>query len=154
MNYILPVLILIASIGSGCKRSSEFTPEARERLLANKRWHIEEIRMNEAPVFKEGKHLPHISGVRFDQHMDWIEFAPDGSCKGHFTETDDIRDFQWKEYPVQNVLALRDSVTKTGGWNIYPRNVYEDSFEMETRSTVYDPPRVSKLSLRFVRREF
>lgn len=132
-----------------CNRPANDIQEAQKRLLAVDRWYIEQIAMDEAPVFKNGQHLPHISGVRFDRHMDWVRFYPDGGFEGHMTGDDTTQHYQWKVYVPQNVIALRDSATGTGGWNIYPRNVYEDSFEMETRSTVYDPPRVTKLTLRF-----
>ena len=134
-----------------CDRPADDIREAQERLLAADRWQIEQIAIDEAPVFKEGKHIPHISGVRFDRHMDWVKFHPDGSFEGHMTDDDTTQHFQWKVYVPQKVIALRDSATGTGGWNIYPRNVYEDTFEMETRSTVYDPPRVTKLTLKFNR---
>ena len=148
MRYL--ILTLAGLLGlTACQRSSETIHQAQQRLLAADRWYIEQIAMDEVPVFKEGKHIPHISGVRFDRHMDWVTFHEDGSFEGHFTGDSTTQYFQWKVYEPQNVIALRDSVTQTGGWNIYPRNVYEDHFEMETRSTVYDPPRVTKLTLRY-----
>jgi hypothetical protein len=81
--------------------------------------------------------------------MDWVRFLPNGVFEGHFKDAADTKKFQWELYTKQNVIALRDTVAKTGGWNIYPRNVYEDHFEMETRSTLYDPPRMTKLTLKF-----
>ena len=132
-----------------CHRPADDLQEAQKRLLAADRWYIEQIAMDGAAVLKGGKHIPHISGVRFDRHMDWVKFYPDGSFEGHMTGDDTTQHYQWKVYVPQNVIALRDSATGTGGWNIYPRNVYEGTFEMETRSTVYDPPRVSKLTLKF-----
>lgn len=148
MKYLLWFTLGIVCLGA-CRRSAEDIHEAQKRLTAVDRWYIEQIAMDEAPVFKKGTHLPHISGVRFDRHMDWVRFNEDGSFEGHFTGDSTTQFFQWKVYVPQNVIALRDSITKTGGWNIYPRNVYEDHFEMETRSTVYDPPRVTKLTLKF-----
>lgn len=134
---------------TACHRPADDVQEAQKRLLAADRWYIEQIAMDEVPVFKNGQHLPHISGVRFDRHMDWVKFYPDGGFEGHMTGDDTTQHFQWKAYVPQNVIALRDSATGTGGWNIYPRNVYEGTFNMETRSTVYDPPRVTKLTLKF-----
>jgi len=148
MKYKAWLFFKIALL-TACHRPADDLQEAQKRLLAVDRWYIEQIAMDEAPVFKAGKHLPHISGVRFDRHMDWVKFYPDGGFEGHMTGDDTTQRFQWKVYVPQNVIALRDSITGTGGWNIYPRNVYEDTFEMETRSTVYDPPRVTKLTLKF-----
>lgn len=135
---------------TACQRPADDIEEAQKRLLSMNRWQIEQIAMDDVPVFKKGKHISHISGVRFDRHLDWVKFHPDGGFEGHMTGDDTTQRFQWKVYAHQNVIALRDSATGTGGWNIYPRNVYEGTFEMETRSTVYDPPRVTKLTLRFV----
>ncbi|WP_207504380.1 hypothetical protein [Telluribacter humicola] len=151
MKRLFVLLILVTT--AACQKSAKDVQEAQRRLLAVPKWYIQEIAMDEVPVFKEGRHIPHISGVRFDTHMDWLSFRPDGSFEGHFQGPGNTQRFQWKAYPVQNVIALRDSVTKTGGWNIYPRNVYEDYFVMETRSTIYDPPRVTKLSLKFVNKQ-
>lgn len=148
MKHLIWILAGAVSMAA-CQRSAKNVQEAQQRLTAINRWNIELIAMDEVPVFKDGQHIPHISGVQFDRHMDWLSFHPDGSLEGHFTGDDTTQHFQWKVYVPQNVIALRDSVTKTGGWNIYPRNVYQDHFEMETRSTVYDPPRVTKLTLRF-----
>jgi hypothetical protein len=144
-RFFLAFLIVM----SACSRPAENVQEAQIRLTGVPKWQIQEILMDEAPVFKEGKHIPHISGVEFDAYMDWVRFLPDGSFEGHFKDATNTQKFQWEVYPKQNVIALRDTVAKTGGWNIYPRNVYEDSFEMETRSTVYDPPRMTKLTLKF-----
>lgn len=143
------LLILGMGVGIACHRPADDLEEAQKRLLAVDRWQLEQIAMDEVPVFKDGTHLPHISGVRFDRHLDWVKFYPDGGFEGHMTGDDTTQQYQWKVYVPQNVIALRDSSTGTGGWNIYPRNVYEGTFEMETRSTVYDPPRVTKLTLKF-----
>ena len=150
MNSRFFLLILITIVGlNACNRPADNVQEAQTRLTAVTKWQIQEIRMDEAPVFKEGKHIPHISGVQFDAYMDWVRFLPDGTFEGHFKDATDTKKFQWEVYPKQNVIALRDTVAKTGGWNIYPRNVYADNFEMETRSTIYDPPRMTKLTLKF-----
>lgn len=134
---------------ASCHRPADNVQDAQSRLTSVPKWQIQEILMDEAPLFKDGKHIPHISGVQFDTYMEWVRFLPDGSFEGHFVGAADTQKFQWEAYTKQNVIALRDTATKTGGWNIYPRNVYEDSFEMETRSSVYDPPRVTKLTLKF-----
>lgn len=147
-RFFLAFLITIAGLAA-CNRPADNVQEAQERLTAVPKWQIQEIRMDEAPVFKEGKHIPHISGVQFDAYMDWVRFLPNGVFEGHFKDATDTKKFQWEMYPKQNVIALRDTVAKTGGWNIYPRNVYDDNFEMETRSTIYDPPRMTKLTLKF-----
>jgi hypothetical protein len=147
-RFFLAFLITIAGLAS-CNRPADNVQEAQARLTDAPKWQIQEIRMDEAPVFKDGKHIPHISGVQFDAYMDWVRFLPDGTFEGHFKDATDTKKFQWELYPKQNVIALRDTVAKTGGWNIYPRNVYDDNFEMETRSTIYDPPRMTKLTLKF-----
>lgn len=147
-RFFLSFLITIAGLAA-CNRPADNVQEAQARLTAVPKWQIQEIRMDEAPVFKEGKHIPHISGVQFDAYMDWVRFLPNGVFEGHFKDATDTKKFQWEMYPKQNVIALRDTVAKTGGWNIYPRNVYDDNFEMETRSTIYDPPRMTKLTLKF-----
>lgn len=149
LRHLLPIFLLILL---GCNRPAENVDEAQARLTGVSKWQIQEILMDEAPVFKEGKHIPHISGVQFDEYMDWVRFLPDGTFEGHFKGATENKHFQWEKYQKQNVIALRDTVAKTGGWNIYPRNVYEEAFEMETRSTLYDPPRMTKLTLKFVKK--
>ncbi|MDF7818447.1 hypothetical protein P1X15_12605 [Runella sp. MFBS21] len=147
------ILVLLYIFVSACNRPAEDIKEAQTRLTGAPKWYIQEILMDDAPVFKEGKHIPHISGVQFDTYMDWVRFDPNGAFEGHFKGASETKMFQWEVYPKQNVIALRDTVAKTGGWNIYPRNVYEDHFEMETRSTIYDPPRMTKLTLKFKKNE-
>lgn len=147
-RFFLAFLITIVGLAS-CNRPADNVQEAQKLLTDVPKWQIQEIRMDEAPVFKDGKHIPHISGVQFDAYMDWVRFLPNGVFEGHFKDATDTKKFQWEMYSKQNVIALRDTVAKTGGWNIYPRNVYADNFEMETRSTIYDPPRMTKLTLKF-----
>ena len=147
------ILALLCVFVGACHRPAKDVKEAQTRLTAAPKWYIQEILMDDAPVFKEGKHIPHISGVEFDTYMDWVRFDPSGAFEGHFKGVSETKMFQWEVYPKQNVIALRDTVAKTGGWNIYPRNVYEDHFEMETRSTIYDPPRMTKLTLKFKKNE-
>ncbi|MEI7582338.1 hypothetical protein [Runella sp.] len=147
-RFILSFLVIIAGL-TACNRPASDVQEAQKRLTAVPKWQIQEILMDEAPVFKNGKHIPHISGIEFEAYMDWVRFLPNGVFEGHFKDAADTKKFQWELYTKQNVIALRDTVAKTGGWNIYPRNVYEDHFEMETRSTLYDPPRMTKLTLKF-----
>ncbi|MEZ4901313.1 MAG: hypothetical protein R2822_05890 [Spirosomataceae bacterium] len=132
-----------------CQRPANDVLEAKERITQVKRWQIQEILMDEVPVFKQGKHIPHISGVQFDKYMDWVQFKADGSFEGHFKDATDTQVFQWQADERQMVIILSDTLSKTGGWYIYPRDVYEDSFAMESRSTVYDPPRLTKLTLKF-----
>jgi|GEM_PF-606380 len=125
---------------AACHPAASNVQEAQHRLTAASKWYIQEILIDDAPVFRMGKHVPHISGIRFEAYMDWVRFAPNGVFEGHFKDATNTKKFQWEAYTKQNVIALRDTVAKTGGWNIYPRNVYPDGFEMETRSTSYAPP--------------
>lgn len=133
----------------GCQRPANDVLEAEERITAVPKWQIREILMDEVPVFKDGKHIPHISGVQFDKYMDWVQFKADGSFEGHFKDATDTQVFQWQADERQMVIILSDTINKTGGWYIYPRDVYDDHFAMESRSTVYDPPRLTKLTLKF-----
>ena len=140
------VLLLFA-----CSSPASDIEEAKQRLLAVEKWQIEEIQIDNEPIFKDGKHRPHISGIEFDKYMDWVRFDKSGLFEGHFnTKAAGITEkFQWESYPKQNVIALRDTINKTGGWNIYPRLVYKNHFEMEVHSSAYDPPRMTKVSLKF-----
>jgi hypothetical protein len=145
------VVLLISSLLMSCNRPAGDLPTVEQRLTAVGQWNIKEILIDEAPVFKEGKTIPHISGITFDRYMDWVRFKADGTFEGHFKGDSATKLMQWKTDVASNSVQLADSVTKTGGWNIYPRNVYADAFEMEARSTVYDPPRMTKITLKFVK---
>jgi hypothetical protein len=145
----IPVFCAILFALGACRQAASEVNEAQQWLVTVEKWQIEEILIDDAPVFKNGKHVPHISGIKFDAYMDWVRFAPNGTFEGHFKDSTNTKKFQWELYPKQNVIALRDTVAKTGGWNIYPRTVYADAFEMETRSGAYDPPRITKVTLKF-----
>lgn len=140
---------LLLCVVLGCQRAASSLDQAEERLMSPTRWGLTEIRMDDVPVFKDGKHIPHISGVRFDSYMDWVRFLPGGVFQGHFVGATDTLQFQWKVQPELQVISLSDSVTKTAGWHIVPLSVFKDAFSMESRSTVYDPPRVTKVTLVF-----
>jgi hypothetical protein len=148
LSYIRLCMLLFLV---ACHQPAGDVQEAKKILTAMPKWHIKEILIDDAPVFKDGKHLAHLSGIEFKVYMDWVRFLPNGTFEGHFKDSTDTKKFQWEVYEKQNVIALRDSVTKTGGWNVYPTAVFEDKFEMITRSTAYDPPHLTKVTLRFVR---
>ena len=76
------VLFLTALLG--CGRASSSLEQAEERLMAPAKWSLSEIRMDDVAVFKEGKHIPHIRGGRFDSYMDWVRVLPEGVFQGHF----------------------------------------------------------------------
>ena len=132
-----------------CSKSASDLEEAQTFLTTPDKWYIQEILIDDAPVFKEGKHIPHLSGIKFNVYMDWVSFKPNSTFEGHFKDSTHVKIFQWEAYPKTNVIALRDTITKTDGWNIYPTGVSQQKFEMQTRSTVYDPPRNTKVTLIF-----
>jgi hypothetical protein len=148
LGYLLLTIWIIA-----CGSTAHDVEEAQRKLLATDKWRIEEIRIDDAAILKNGKHIAHISGIVFDEYMDWVRFGKNGVFEGHFNykPAGTTEKFQWIVYPKQKVIALRDTVNKTGGWNIYPRQVFDNRFEMEVYSTAYDPPRTTKVSLIFIK---
>jgi hypothetical protein len=147
LKYSFCFVLLLTLMG--CHQSASDVTEAAEMLTNMPKWQLSEIQIDNAPVFKEGKQIPHFSGIVFDNYMDWVRFLPDGTFEGHFKDAASTQKFQWEAFDKRKLIALRDTVAKTGGWNIYTRYVYDDAFEMETISTVYDPPRKTKVTLKF-----
>ncbi|WP_229253861.1 hypothetical protein [Dyadobacter sp. NIV53] len=146
--FILVMLSFTWSF-TACRQTASDPKDASEKLTATSNWMIDEIIVNDAVTFKNGKMIKQFGGVDFDRYMETVRFKANGEFEGHFAGDDKPLVLYWKLNEKDITIAAAD--TKGGAWTIIPRDVTDDSFIMKTQSTAYDYPRMTKIELSFKR---
>lgn len=130
-----------------CNGAAKDTEQAKEILLGAKVWNIEEIQVNDAPVFEDGKKVQQFGGIEFERYMESVSFKPNGEFVGKFVNKTTPMNLYWG--PREKDITVGDKDGKGGVWTILPADVSEQSFVMRTQSNAYDYPRMTKVSLKF-----
>lgn len=152
---LFPMLIALVA----CNPAADSVETAKGYLLAAPDWGIEEVYVNEALSYKDGKKIENFGGVAFNRYMQSVQFKEDGSFVGKYTEQEKPNVLHWKVLPQEKIIivtAAPDSANPKpdprSGWTIVPQNVHEDSFEMTTETAAFSYPRVMKIRLVFRRK--
>lgn len=130
-----------------CSSSAKDSKQASEFLLAAADWKIDEIVVNDAVNFKNGKMIQQFDGVNFERYMETVRFKPNGDFQGYFIGESNMMMLHWNRNPNDITIVAPDQ--KGGAWTISPADVTQDSFMMKTQSTAYDFPRMTKIELKF-----
>ncbi len=119
-------------------------------------WGIEEVYVNDALSYKDGKKVDNFGGVAFNRYMQSVQFKADGSFVGKYTDQDTPNVMHWETVPEEGLIIVTAAPDSTNpapdprsGWNIAPQNVREDYFEMTTETAAFDYPRVTRIRLVF-----
>ncbi|GGB87193.1 hypothetical protein GCM10011325_13460 [Dyadobacter sediminis] len=112
-------------------------------------WRIDEISVNDAITFKEGKLTQQFGGIDFERYMETVELKKDGTFSGVFKGESKPFILKWKENKANITVGAADAHAKSGEWTIEPHDVSSSSFTMKTQSTAYDYPRVTRIALKF-----
>lgn len=132
-----------------CQSGSRDVNQARQRLLTVKRWKINEIYVDDAIRYKDGKLLPDFGGVDFERYMESVAFTEQGFFEGYFKgETEPLK-LKYTLKPDTIVLSDADPKVKSGEWVIVPSGVTDDSFEMSTITKAYNYPATTTVRLLF-----
>lgn len=135
-----------------CKSAADSPEEAKNHLTAVPEWTIDEVYVNDALNFKDGKEVPNFGGISFNRYMESVSFRADGSFVGKYSGQEEGNILHWEvDNAEQTILvtAADSSQQDRSGWTIAPRTVYEDSFEMTTITAAFDYPRTTKITLKF-----
>lgn len=141
--------LLISLFVLSCGKSAETTQQAADMLTSVAIWKIEEIRVNDAVTFKDGKMTQQFGGIDFERYMEAVQIKKDGTFSGVFKGDTEPFLLQWKMEGNGITIGAPDSSKQAGGWTILPGDVSNGSFTMKTQSTAYDFPRLTKISLKF-----
>lgn len=143
----LPALSFV--LLSSCQKGAGDTGQARQRLLAVKRWEINEIYVDDAVRFKEGKLIPDFGGVDIGRYMEKVAFTEDGFFVGYFKGDAVPLKLKYTTKAKSIVLTDANPAVKGGEWIIVPSGVTEDSFEMSTATQAYNYPATTTVRLLF-----
>lgn len=147
-RLILLLLVFQLSLSiQSCKQAASDPKEASEILTTAPKWLIEEITVNDAVTFKNGKLIKQFGGVDFERYMETVQFKTNGNFEGYFIGDTKPMLLHWNLNKTDITVVAVDN--KGGAWTILPEDVTQDSFIMKTQSTAYDYPRMTKIALKF-----
>lgn len=132
-----------------CKKSAGNPGEAADILTGTSKWQIEEIAVNDAVTFKDGKMTQQFGSIDFERYMETVELKKDGTFSGIFKGESKPFILRWEAGEKNITVNAPDAKVKGGEWTIMPQDVSDDSFTMKTQSTAYDYPRMTKIALKF-----
>ena len=142
-------IFLFLLLVSACSKPADNVPEAVTILTDQSQWRIDEISVNDAITFKEGKMTQQFGSVDFERYMETVELKKDGTFSGVFKGESKPFILKWKENKANITVGAAEADAKGGEWIIEPRDVSSGFFTMKTQSTAYDYPRVTKIALKF-----
>lgn len=131
-----------------CDRPASTPNEAADLLTAVPKWKIEEIAVNDAVTFKDGKMTQQFGGVDFQRYMETVEIKKDGTFSGIFKGERKPFLLKWQTTDQQISIGAAEG-SGQGEWTVQPQDVRKDAFTMKTRSTAYDYPRMTTIALKF-----
>ena len=145
------VFILLALAGIltvACDRPAGTPQEAAELLIAVPQWKIEEIAVNDAVTFKDGKMTQQFGGIDFQRYMETVQVKKGGVFSGIFKGESTPFLLKW-QVNDQNITIGAPEGNSKGEWTVRPDDVRKGSFIMKTQSTAYDYPRMTTIALKF-----
>ena len=145
----LALLLLFSIFVYACQSGAKDSHEAAARLVKAANWNIQEIWVNDALTFSDGKMKPQFGGIDFERYMETVRFEKGGAFSGYFKGESKPMPLRWKMNANNVTVGALDSTAKGGEWTILPKDVFEDSFTMKTQSTAYDFPRFTTIALKF-----
>ncbi|MEO6287675.1 MAG: hypothetical protein ABIN80_16715 [Dyadobacter sp.] len=132
-----------------CKKYAGNPAEAAAILTGTKLWQIDEIAVNDAVTFKDGKMTQQFGSIDFERYMETVELKKDGTFSGIFKGESKPFILKWTVNEKDITVNAPDVKAKGGEWTIVPQDVSDESFSMKTQSTAYDYPRMTKVALKF-----
>jgi hypothetical protein len=143
------ILLTIAGIYNlSCDRPADTPQEAAEVLTAVPEWKIEEIVVNDAVTFKDGKMTQQFGSIDFQRYMETVQVKKDGAFSGVFKGESTPFLLKWQVSDKNITISAPDGGSK-GEWTVRPDDVRKGSFVMKTQSTAYDYPRMTTIALKF-----
>lgn len=147
-SIVFVLLTLIGIFTFSCDRPAGTPQEAAELLTAVPQWKIEEIAVNDAVTFKDGKMTQQFGGIDFQRYMETVQVKKDGVFSGIFKGESTPFLLKWQINEKNITIGASDGGGK-GEWTVGPEDVRKDSFVMKTQSTAYDYPRMTTIALKF-----
>jgi hypothetical protein len=148
-KIIVFTLLAIAGIFTvSCDRPAGTPQEAAGLLTAVPEWKIDEIIVNDAVTFKDGKMTQQFGSIDFQRYMETVQVKRDGVFSGVFKGESKPFLLKWRVTDKNITIGAADGGNK-GEWTVRPEDVRKRSFVMKTQSTAYDYPRMTTIALKF-----
>lgn len=132
-----------------CNGAADSPKDAASILTGIPSWQIDQISVNDAVTFKDGKMTQQFGGVDFERYMETVELKKNGTFSGRFKGEAEPFLLKWKESSDKIIVSSADTTAKGGDWTIAPADVHKDSFIMKTKSTAYNYPQMTEIALKF-----
>lgn len=140
--------LLLACCFAACSRSAS-REEAEQWLPAAGKWKLREVTVNGKPVYRNGEIIEQFGEVAFSRYMEQVSFLPGGDFTGNFKNDPKPVTFKW--VATDSGVVISDTIPGSGSWSIPYNRLEKDAFEMNTETTAYDPPNLTRIRLRFER---
>ncbi|MCF0068915.1 hypothetical protein LZD49_00440 [Dyadobacter sp. CY261] len=147
-TFFFILTFFASALTISCDRTAGTPQEAAELLTAAPQWKIEEISVNDAVTFKDGKMTQQFGGIDFQRYMETVQVKKDGVFSGVFKGETAPFLLKWQISDQNITIGAADGASK-GEWSVRPDDVRKDSFIMKTQSTAYDYPRMTTIALKF-----
>lgn len=145
---VFMLLVVTGAYIASCDRPAGTPQEAADLLTAVPEWKIDQISVNDAVIFKDGKMTQQFGSIDFQRYMETVQVKKDGVFSGVFKGESKPFLLKWKLADKHITISAADGSGK-GEWIVRPDDVRKDSFVMKTQSTAYDYPRMTAISLKF-----
>ncbi|WP_342085867.1 hypothetical protein [Dyadobacter sp. OTU695] len=145
---VFMLLVVTGAYIASCDRPAGTPQEAAELLTAVPEWKIDQISVNDAVTFKDGKMTQQFGSIDFQRYMETVRVKKDGVFSGVFKGESKSFLLKWQLTPQNITISAADGGGK-GEWIVRPVDVRKDSFVMKTQSTAYDYPRMTTIALKF-----
>lgn len=146
--FVFIFLAFTAALTISCGRPAGTPQEAAEILTAVPEWKIEEILVNDAVTFKDGKMTQQFGGIDFQRYMETVQVKKGGVFSGVFKGESTPFLLKWQVNDSGISVGAPEGSGK-GEWKVRPDDVRKGSFVMKTQSTAYDYPRMTTIALKF-----
>jgi hypothetical protein len=147
--YAAALCLLTIFACLSCSHSANNPTEAAQILTSQPQWRIDEITVNDAVTFKDGKMTQQFGGIDFQRYMQTVSFKDDGTVEGVFNGETKPFLLKWRPTGKDIAVGSADTTSRGSEWSILPQQVSKEGFIMKTQSTAYDYPRMTKIALKF-----
>jgi len=151
---LLRKLLMIVAVSQtllmsvACNPTADNPEDGLKMLISSSKWTIDEITVNDAVTFKNGKMIKQFGGIDFERYMETVIFKDNGNFEGYFNGEAKPMLLRWKLNKTDVSIVAADN-EKGAGWTISPGDITSKSFTMKTQSTAYDYPRMTRIALKF-----
>lgn len=105
LKHIGTYLILLISL-LACNPAADSPETARVYLLATPDWGIEEVYINNALSYKDGKAVANFGGVAFNRYMESVQFREDGAFVGRYPDKEEATVLHWAIDPTTKTILV------------------------------------------------